>query len=159
MRTTSTHAHQLQKENMIMDIAIQNQIHGVIANITESSIVGIVCIDLKGNSLQSMLSMQSINQLNLKENIPITAYIPPATIIFSTTVQSAKAVAVTNRLRGKISAIHQGALYGLVSIDLIDGTTLTGSMTNATIRQTNLTIGQEIYALIKADDVILSTCP
>lgn len=59
-----------------------------------------------------------------------------------------------NILAGKVTAITAGAVTSHVKID-IGGTIVTASITNESVADLGLTIGDEAYAVIKASDVMV----
>ncbi|NLK52638.1 MAG: TOBE domain-containing protein [Syntrophomonadaceae bacterium] len=60
-----------------------------------------------------------------------------------------------NKLRGKIVAIEEGAVNGIVVIDIGGGNKITSTISMGSIKELNLEVGSEAIAVIKATDVIV----
>lgn len=60
-----------------------------------------------------------------------------------------------NQLKGKIVEIERGAVNGIVKIDLGQGAVITSSITNRAIDELALEVGKEVYAVIKASNVMV----
>jgi molybdopterin-binding protein len=63
-------------------------------------------------------------------------------------------ISARNVLKGKIVDIKKGATTAHVFLD-VNGTTLTASITNESVDDLKLTVGQSAYAVIKAPDVMV----
>ncbi len=59
-----------------------------------------------------------------------------------------------NQLKGKVVEIHEGAVNGIVKIDL-GGCVISSVITMASIRELGLRVGGEAYAIIKASNVMI----
>ncbi len=60
-----------------------------------------------------------------------------------------------NALKGKIEAIHKGAVTTTVKVDIGGGRHVTSSITNEASEDLGLKVGDEVTAIIKASDVII----
>lgn len=60
-----------------------------------------------------------------------------------------------NKLRGKIVAIEEGAVNGIVVIDIGGGNKITSTISMGSIKELNLKVGSEAIAVIKATDVMV----
>ena len=60
-----------------------------------------------------------------------------------------------NKLRGKIVAIEEGAVNGIVVIDIGGGNKITSTISMGSIKELNLEVGSEAIAVIKATDVMV----
>jgi molybdate transport system regulatory protein len=61
-----------------------------------------------------------------------------------------------NKLKGKITAVHEGAVNGVVVIDL-GGQLVKSDITMEAIRELGLKAGQEACAIIKASNVMIAS--
>lgn len=61
-----------------------------------------------------------------------------------------------NQLKGKIVSIEEGAVNGIVTIDIGNGNIVSASITLASIRELGLAVGKEAYAVIKATSVMVA---
>jgi molybdopterin-binding protein len=63
-------------------------------------------------------------------------------------------ISARNVLKGKIVDIKKGATTAHVLLD-VNGTTITASITNESVDDLKLTVGQQAYAVIKSPDVMI----
>ena len=59
-----------------------------------------------------------------------------------------------NQLKGTVSKIEEGAVNGIVTIDL-GGISIKSVITMDSIRELGLEVGKEAYAVIKASNVMV----
>jgi molybdopterin-binding protein len=59
-----------------------------------------------------------------------------------------------NRLKGKIVEVKKGVTTAHVKID-VGGTVVTAAITNESVEELKLSVGQTAYAVIKASDVMV----
>ncbi len=60
-----------------------------------------------------------------------------------------------NQLKGTVVEIQDGAVNGIVKIDLGNGNVLSAVITMASIRELGLKVGGTAYAVIKASNVMV----
>lgn len=60
-----------------------------------------------------------------------------------------------NSLKGKVVSIEDGAVHAIVKLDLGNGQVLTSSITRAAVEELKLEPGKEVYAVIKASNVMV----
>ena len=60
-----------------------------------------------------------------------------------------------NQLKGTIVEIQDGAVNGIVKIDLGNGNVLSAVITMASIRELGLKVGGTAYAVVKASNVMV----
>ncbi|MBT8159761.1 MULTISPECIES: molybdopterin-binding protein [Arthrobacter] len=65
-------------------------------------------------------------------------------------------ISARNRLKGTIVEITKGATTAHVRIQ-IEGSVITASITNESVDELELAVGQEAYAVVKASDVMIAT--
>ena len=63
-------------------------------------------------------------------------------------------ISARNRLKGKVTEVTKGATTAHVKID-VGGTVVTASITNQSVDELGLKVGDEAYAVIKASDVMV----
>ena len=61
-----------------------------------------------------------------------------------------------NTIKGKVVEVVEGAVNGIVKIDIGNGTIITSSITNNAIKELGLEEGKEAYAVIKASNVMVA---
>ena len=60
-----------------------------------------------------------------------------------------------NQLKGKIVEIQEGAVNGIVKIDIGGGNTLSSTISMNAIKELDLKVGKDAYAVIKATSVMV----
>ena len=60
-----------------------------------------------------------------------------------------------NQFKGKITSIQEGAVNGIVTIDIGGGNIVTSTISMNAIKDLNLQVGKEAYAVIKATSVMI----
>lgn len=65
-------------------------------------------------------------------------------------------ISARNRLKGKVVEITLGATTAHVRIDIGGGSIVTSSITNEAVKELELTIGCDAYAVVKASDVMVA---
>lgn len=136
-----------------MKISARNQLKGIIIKIQEGSVNSIVTIDLgNNNTISATISMESVKKLELAVNREAYAIIKATEVMVATddiTLLSAR-----NKFKGTISSIEEGAVNAIVTIDL--GTSLISSTISMdAVKDLNLAVGKEAFAIIKATSVIV----
>ena len=138
-----------------MKISARNQLKGVITNVAEGAVNGVVTIDLGGNQVKADITMESINELGLAEGKEAYAIIKATNVMFAAGTERITNISARNQLAGTITKVTKGAVNGHVSIELADGNRISGSITNAAIDDLELAEGKPALAIIKATDVIV----
>jgi len=64
-------------------------------------------------------------------------------------------ISARNQLKGRIVEITKGATTAHVRLD-VGGAIVTSSITNASVDELKLAVGQEAYAVVKASDVMIA---
>ncbi len=64
-------------------------------------------------------------------------------------------ISARNQLRGTVVSIEQGAVNGIVQIEVAPGLVVSSSITNEAIRDLGLTVGGEAVAVIKSSSVMV----
>ena len=60
-----------------------------------------------------------------------------------------------NQLKGKIVDIQEGAVNGIVKLDIGGGNTISATISMNAIKELGLAVGGEAYAVIKATSVMV----
>lgn len=60
-----------------------------------------------------------------------------------------------NQLKGKVVSINEGAVNAIVGIDIGGGNVITATISISAVRELNLTVGCDAYAVIKATSVMV----
>ena len=60
-----------------------------------------------------------------------------------------------NQLKGKVVSINEGAVNAIVGIDIGGDVVITATISISAVRELNLTVGCDAYAVIKATNVMV----
>ena len=60
-----------------------------------------------------------------------------------------------NQIKGTVIAIHPGAVNGVVVIEIEGGEQITSTISMGALKDLNLEVGKEAYAVIKASNVMI----
>jgi len=61
-----------------------------------------------------------------------------------------------NQITGTVTNISKGAVAAEVQLDIGGGNSITSTVTVSSVERLGLEVGQDIYAVIKASEVILA---
>lgn len=64
-------------------------------------------------------------------------------------------ISARNQFKGKIIDVEEGAVNGIVKIDIGGGNVVTSTISMNAIKELNLEIGKDAYAIIKATSVMV----
>ena len=64
-------------------------------------------------------------------------------------------ISARNRLKGKIVEVRKGTTTAHVRIDVGGGQIVTAAITNESVDELKLAVGQSAYAIVKASDVMI----
>ena len=62
-----------------------------------------------------------------------------------------------NQWRGKVESVTEGAVNGIVVLDIGGGNKVTATISMAAIKELNLKVGSDAYAIVKATSVMVGT--
>jgi len=65
-------------------------------------------------------------------------------------------ISARNALKGKVKEINQGAVNTEIIIELAGGETITSVITKSSAERLELVAGKEVYAVIKASNVMIA---
>lgn len=60
-----------------------------------------------------------------------------------------------NQLKGTIIALHPGAVNAIVIVELPGGEQITSTISMGSLKDLGLEVGKEVYAVIKASNVMI----
>ena len=66
-------------------------------------------------------------------------------------------ISARNSLKGKVKSIEPGAVNTEVVIELADGSEVVSIITKDSAERLDLAAGKEVYAVVKASDVMIAT--
>ena len=136
-----------------MKISARNQIKGIISNVKEGAVNGVVTIKLGEQEIKAGITMEAIKELELAEGKEAFAIVKATNVMFAS--DKIVGISARNQLAGTVVKVTEGAVNGHVTIELADGSRISGSITNEAIELLELTEGKAAVAIIKATDVIV----
>jgi molybdopterin-binding protein len=66
-------------------------------------------------------------------------------------------ISARNSLKGKVKRVLPGAVNTEVTVELANGLEVVSIITKESVERLNLTKGKEVYAVVKASDVMIAT--
>lgn len=137
-----------------MKISARNQLKGTIEAVTEGAVNGVVTIKVGDALITADITMASIADLGLASGKEAYAVIKASNVMFAT--ERIAGISARNQLEGTVTKVNEGAVNGHVTIELADGNTISGSITNASIEDLGLAIGKPAVAIVKSTDVMVA---
>ena len=64
-------------------------------------------------------------------------------------------ISARNQFKGKVIDIQEGAVNGIVKIDIGGGNVMSATISMNAIRELGLEVGKEAYAIVKATSVMV----
>lgn len=64
-------------------------------------------------------------------------------------------ISARNILKGTVTAIHPGAVNAIIILELEGGQQVTSSISMCSLKDLELEVGKEAYAIVKASSVII----
>lgn len=137
-----------------MKISARNQLKGMIVEIEEGAVNGIVTIEIPcGCKIKASITNAAIHDLGLEVGKGAIAIIKASSVMFAT--DRIPNISARNQLKGKLVEVEEGAVNGIVTIELRCGYKIKGSITNEAIEQLGLEDGGDAVAVFKASEVMV----
>ena len=138
----------------LMKISARNQLKGMIVEIEEGAVNGIVTIEIPcGCKIKASITNAAIHDLGLEVGKEAIAIIKASSVMFAT--ERIPNISARNQLKGKLVEVEEGAVNGIVTIELRCGYKIKGSITNQAIEQLGLEDGGDAVAVFKASEVMV----
>lgn len=129
---------------------------GIITNIRHGAILSEVELTTNsGLKIVSVITKESFENLGLDMGMKAIATVKAPWVVLVKEGSMLKTSA-RNKFCGKISAVNTGPLAAEVVVDLTDGTKITSLITDESVANLGLKVGDEICAMVKAFSVILA---
>lgn len=64
-------------------------------------------------------------------------------------------ISARNNLKGKVVSVEHGTVNSVVTIEVAEGVQLVSMITRESARELELEVGREVYALVKASNVMV----
>lgn len=138
----------------LMKISARNQLKGMIVEMEEGAVNGIVTIEIPcGCKIKASITNAAIHDLGLEVGKEAIAIIKASSVMFAS--DRIPNISARNQLKGKLVEVEEGAVNGIVTIELRCGYKIKGSITNQAIEQLGLEDGGDAVAVFKASEVMV----
>lgn len=132
----------------------RNQFAGKIKKITMGAVNAEIILDLNGQELAAVITIESSRKLGLKEGMEAYALIKASWVILA--IDNDLKVSARNALPGVITEIEKGAVNTEVDVKLNGGQNLTAIITNKSAEALALKKDDKVTALIKASNIVIA---
>jgi molybdate transport system regulatory protein len=129
-----------------------NRLFGTVTALESEGDISLVEIDVQGDRLTSLVVESGASAAYLAPGLPVTVRFKESEV--SIAVGGAPAVSIRNRLTCSIREITAGRILSHLILDYY-GATLHSLISTKALKDLDLQIGMNVYALIKATEVSL----
>ncbi len=136
-----------------MKLSARNQFAGVVEKINEGAVNGIVTILVNGTPITATISMAAIRELGLEPGKPAYAVIKATEVMVG--LGNHISLSARNQFPGKITGIDKGAVNSIVRLSVLNGLTMSATISNAAVEDLNLAEGSDALAVVKATSVMI----
>lgn len=135
-----------------MKISARNIINGVVTEVQSGAVNGIVKLAFGNNTVSATISMAAIEDLGLVAGKEASAFVKATEVMIG--VGEIGKISARNIWKGTVTAIEEGAVNGIVKLD-VDGTVLSATISMNAIKDLGLTVGCEASAIVKSTSVMM----
>ena len=133
-------------------MSARNQFEGTVTKVQEGAVNGIVTVDVNGTPVSATISMGSIENLGLKPGVKAYAVIKATDVMIG---KGRLELSARNQFPGRVTAVEEGAVNGLVKMEVLGGNTVTATISMGSIRDLGLKPGVDAVAVVKATSVMI----
>ena len=133
-------------------LSARNQLEGTVTKVQEGAVNGIVTIDVNGTPVTATISMGSIKDLGLEPGADAVAVIKATEVMIG---KGELKLSARNQFPGKVVSVEEGAVNGIVKMEVLGGNTITSTISMGAIKELGLEAGAEAVAVIKATSVMV----
>ena len=138
----------------MFSISARNQLAGTVSAIHEGAVNGLVVIDLQGGAtVVADITMGSIRKLGLEAGKPCVAVVKASSVMVA--AADGMALSARNQLAGTVKSVTEGAVNGVVEIEIAGGQVVVADITMGSIKKLGLEAGKPCAAVIKATEVMV----
>ena len=134
-----------------MKLSARNQLSGKVTAIQEGAVNAIVSLDVAGTTVTGTISMSAVKDLGLKVGMDAVAVIKATEVMVGV---GEMRLSARNQLPGKVTAIQEGAVNAIVSLQVCGGNTVTATISMGAVKDLGLKVGMDAVAVIKATSVM-----
>ena len=138
-----------------MKISARNILSGTVSEVNTGKVMSIVKLSLKGgNVLTSTITNESVERLGLKSGTSAYAIIKASSVMIGRGMDGVN-ISARNIIKGKVQKIKEGMVMAEVVLDMGEGSIISATISDESVKRLNLKTGEEVYAVIKATSVML----
>ena len=94
-------------------ISARNQFVGMVENVKAGAVNGVVTIKSGNEEIKADITMESINQLGLKEGVEAAAVVKATSVMFASGSEPISNLSARNQFAGIVSNVREGAVNGI----------------------------------------------
>ena len=136
-----------------MQLSARNQFAGTVEKINEGAVNGIVTINVNGTPVSATISMAAIKELGLEPGKAAYAVIKATEVMVGRGEHLP--LSARNQFPGKVVSIDKGAVNSIVKISVLEGNTMSATISNAAVEELALAPGEDALAVVKATSVMV----
>ncbi len=137
-----------------MKTSARNQLQGVITEIKKGQINSEVVLSIGGNTiLKSVVTNESVEEMELSVGESIYAIIKAPFVMVAK--EKPSMISTRNIIETKVTDVKNGIVNSELKLSMGDQT-LTAVITEDAVEDLEFTVGETVYALIKANFIILA---
>lgn len=136
-----------------MKTSARNQLKGVIKEIIGGKVNDEVVIDIESGLLKAVISKDAVNDMDLAVGQDVYALIKASFVIVAK--DKPGKISTRNVLETTVSDIVYGAVNSELKLSM-NGAMITSIITEEAVKDLEISIGDTVYALIKANSIILA---
>ena len=138
-----------------MAISARNQLNVVITEVKTGAVNSLIVGKTKGGDvLKATVTTDSEKGLDLKAGKEAVFLFKAPSVIISKGENDLR-LSATNQIKGKITAVKEGAVNSEISVRSAGGENLSATVTNSSVKNLALAVGDEVTAIIKATQIIV----
>ncbi|MGX8716138.1 MAG: TOBE domain-containing protein [Lachnospiraceae bacterium] len=136
-----------------MKLSARNQLAGTVTKINEGAVNGIVTIEVNGSPVSATISMNAIKELGLEQGKKAYAVIKATEVMVG--LGDHLALSARNQFPGTVTSVEKGAVNSIVKMSVLEGNTISATISNAAVEELGLKEGAKALAVIKATSVMV----
>ncbi|VBB44692.1 TOBE domain-containing protein [uncultured Paludibacter sp.] len=136
-----------------MKVSTRNQLKGTISAVYEGAINSEIEISISESvKIVAVITNGAVKNLDLKVGSTAYALIKSSNVIIGIDFPK---ISARNIFAGRIISITEGVVNDEIELTLGNGITITAIITKTSVKNLELSVGKEAYAIVKASSVIV----
>lgn len=134
-----------------MKLSARNQFPGVVTAVNKGTVNSIVTLDVSGTPITGTISNAAVQELELAPGKAAVAIVKATEVMIGIGEMKLSA---RNRIPGKVTAINEGTVNAIVTMEICGGNTVSATISMAAVKELGLAAGCDAIAVIKATSVM-----